>query len=207
MSTPDVPSPPEARALWRAVFGNDHPVEVEIGPGRGEMLLTYAAAAPATNFFAIERSAGAADAIGAKAARRGLHNVRVIAADARCVLAYVLADASVAAYHIYFPDPWPKTRHRTRRLASRPFARDLARTLLPGGALHLASDLRPLLDEFAVHLACAGLVPEAGATPPAPRPTTAYERKYAWAGTHYLRFGRPLPADEDGAPAPVCADE
>ena|SRR5437867_45584 len=207
MSIPIVASPPQARALWRAVFGNDHPVEVEIGPGRGEVLLAYAAAAPATNFFAIERSAGAAEAIGAEAARRGLHNVRVIAADARCVLAHVLADASVAAYHIYFPDPWPKTRHHARRLASRLFARDLARTLLPGGALHLASDLRPLLDEFAAHLVRVGLVPEAGATPPAPRPTTAFERKYARAGTHYLCFGRSRRGDEDGAPAPVSADE
>jgi tRNA (guanine-N7-)-methyltransferase len=207
MSTPVVPSPPEARALWRAVFGNDHPVEVEIGPGHGEVLLAYAAAAPATNFFAIERSAGAAEAVGAKAARRGLHNVRVIAADARCVLAHLVADASVAAYHIYFPDPWPKTRHRTRRLASRPFARDLARTLLPGGILHLASDLLAVVDDFAAHLARAGLVRETGAMPPAARPTTAFERKYAGAGTHCVCFVRPRRGDEDGAPAPVRADE
>src|SRR5438445_71416 len=77
----------EIRLPWAAVFGNDHPVEVEIGPGRGDLLLALAAAAPATNFFAIERAARAAAAIAEKAAERRLTNVRVVAGDARCVVA------------------------------------------------------------------------------------------------------------------------
>src|SRR3989441_4535444 len=78
----------ETRVSWAAVFGNDGPVEVEIGPGRGELLLTFAAAAPATNFFAIERAARAAAAIMEKAAERRLANVRVVAGDARCIIAH-----------------------------------------------------------------------------------------------------------------------
>jgi len=194
----------ETRVSWAAVFGNDRPVEVEIGPGRGELLLAFAAAAPATNFFAIERAAGAAAAIMEKAAERRLANVRVVAGDARCIIAHPVPDASVAAYHIYFPDPWPKTRHRARRLSDPSFAAELLRTLARGGVLHLASDLRHLLDDFAAVLAAAGLVPEAGAVPPPGRPTTAFERKYAQAGTHYARWRRP---GERGAPAPVRADD
>src|SRR2546422_9821168 len=72
----------EIRLPWAAVFGNDHPVEVEIGPGRGDLLLTLAAPAPATNFFAIERAARAAAAIAEKAAERRLTHVRVGARDA-----------------------------------------------------------------------------------------------------------------------------
>src|SRR5437763_9414175 len=102
-------------AMWREVFGDDRPVEVEIGPGRGEMLLAFAAARPGTNFFAIERLPGAADAIMARAVGRRLANVRVVVADARCVIGRLVAEASVTAYHLYFPDPWPKTRHRGRR--------------------------------------------------------------------------------------------
>ncbi len=181
----------EIRLPWAAVFGNDHPVEVEIGPGRGDVLLALAAAAPAINFFAIERAARAAAAITEKAAERRLTNVRVVAGDARCVVARLVAEASVAAYHLYFPDPWPKTRHRARRLTDPSFAAELARTLAPGGVLHLASDLAHLVDDFAAILAAAGLVPEAGAALPPARPTTAFERKYAQAGTHYARWRRP----------------
>jgi len=76
----------ETRVPWAAVFGSDRPVEVEIGPGRGDLLLALAAAAPATNFFAIERAAHAAAAITEKAAARRLANVRVVAGDARCVV-------------------------------------------------------------------------------------------------------------------------
>ena len=181
----------ETRVPWAAVFGNDRPVEVEIGPGRGDVLLALAAAAPATNFFAIERAARSAAAITAKAVERRLTNVRVVTGDARCIIARLVPDASVAAYHIYFPDPWPKTRHRARRLNDPSFAGEVARTLARGGVLHLASDLRPLVDDFAAVLAAAGLVPEAAAVPPPGRPTTAFERKYARAGTHYARWRRP----------------
>jgi tRNA (guanine-N7-)-methyltransferase len=186
---------------WSAIFGNDRPVEVEIGPGRGHVLLSFAAAASATNFFAIERAARDAAAIAEKATVLRLGNVRVIAGDARCIIAGLIADASVAAYHVYFPDPWPKRRHHPRRLVDASFAAELVRTLVPGGALHLASDLRPLIDGFTAVLAAAGLVAEVR-TPPR-RPTTSYERKYARTGTHYVRLVRP---QKIGAPAPVTAD-
>src|SRR5207249_12175208 len=171
--------------------GNDRPVEVEVGPGRGELLLAYAAAAPSSNFVAIERAARAAAAIMEKVAARRLANLRVVAGDARCIIARLVPDASVAAYHVYFPDPWPKTRHRARRLTDPSFAGEVARTLAPGGVLHLASDLRHLVDRFAAVLAATGLVPERGAVPTSGRPTTAFERKYAQAGTHYARWRRP----------------
>jgi len=192
----------ETRVSWAAVFGNDGPVEVEIGPGRGELLLAFATAAPATNFFAIERAARVAAAIMEKAAARRLANVRVVAGDARCIIARLVPDASVAAYHVYFPDPWPKTQPRARRLTDPRFAAELARTLTRGGTVHLASDLRPLIDNFTAVLATAGLVAQPGAKPPAGRPTTAFERKYARAGIHYARFVRPRGT---GAPAPVRA--
>jgi len=175
---------------WCTVFGNDRPVEVEIGPGRGELLLAFAANAQQVNFFAIEHERRAAEAIMAGAVARDLHNVCVVAGDARCVVGRLVPDASVAAYHLYFPDPWPKRRHRRRRLVSGGFARDLFRTLLPGGALHLATDLHPLLDDVGAHLVRGGLVHLPDAAPPS-RPTTAFERKYARAGTHYARFIRP----------------
>jgi tRNA (guanine-N7-)-methyltransferase len=180
------------RVPWSTVFGDDRPVEVEIGPGRGDTLLAFAAARPATNFFAIERAARAAEAIAARATGCGLANVRVVAGDARCIVERFVADASVAAYHLYFPDPWPKTRHRDRRLSTASFARALARTLVPGGAVHVASDLRGVVDALVARLVSSGLAPVPDAAPPPGRPITKFERKYATGGTHYARLVRQM---------------
>jgi tRNA (guanine-N7-)-methyltransferase len=181
----------DERITWRDVFGNMHPVEIEIGPGRGDVLLGYAGAAPGTNFFGLERLPGAAEAIMQRAVRRGLTNVRVIAGDARCIVARCVPDASVTAYHVYFPDPWPKTRHRRRRLATVELGEVLRRTLVIGGVVHVASDLRDLLEEICHAFTRAGLVRARDAAPPAGRATTAFERRYASAGTHYARLLRP----------------
>lgn len=174
---------------WSAVFDNAAPVEVEIGPGRGEVLVALASAAPAVNFFAIEHSAGRVEAIRRKVAARGLGNVRVVAGDARCIVARLVPAASVTAYHVYVPDPWPKNRHHRRRLAGFAFAAAVARTLVPGGAAHVATDLPVVLDDFVLHLVGAGLRLVRGAPAP-PRPTTSFERRYALAGTYYVRFDR-----------------
>lgn len=177
--------------LWEHVFGNVRPVEVEIGPGRGDVLLAFAASRREVNFFGIERIAPAAEDIVAAAAQRGLPNVRAVGGDARCIVATVIPPSSVRAYHVYFPDPWPKTRHRHRRLfQDGDFARHMARTLEPDGLVHLASDLAPLLAQMRAALVRAGfLILEAPGTAPV-RPTTKYERRYGAAGTHAATLRR-----------------
>src|SRR6185295_12749355 len=152
--------------------------------------LGLAAAAPGTNFFAIERTNGSVAAIERKVVARGLPNVRLVAGDARCVVAHLVPADSVAAYHVYFPDPWPKRRHHRRRLAATDFATALARTLVPGGAVHVASDLPSVVEELAVHLGDAALVRDRTAIPPL-RPTTSFERRYALEGTCYACWRRP----------------
>jgi tRNA G46 methylase TrmB len=152
---------------WRAVFGNAHAVEVEIGPGLGDVLLAYAASAPGTNFFGIEHRPGAADAILRRAARLGLRNVRAVTGDARCIVAHLVPDASVSAYHVYFPDPWPKRRHHRKR--------------------RLSGQATAAADAFVR----AGLERVPNPVPPPGRPITLFERKYACAGTHYARLLRP----------------
>jgi tRNA (guanine-N7-)-methyltransferase len=178
----------DAPVPWTAVFGDPRPVEVEIGPGRGERVLAAAAARPSVNFFGIEVRGGAAQAINERAARLGLRNVRVVAGDVRWIFRLV-ADGSVAAYHIHFPDPWPKTRHRERRLATPAFAREIARTLAPGAAVHVASDLPPVVEAFVRQLSAEGLVRVPDATPPR-GPKSSFEQRYARTGTAYARFVR-----------------
>ena len=168
-------------ALWTFIFGNDRPVEIEIGPGRGDVLLAFAAARPEVNFFAIEHVRGAVERLAARLDAAAATNARVITADASCVVRTLVPDRSVAAYHIYFPDPWPKRRHQRRRVVTPDLVDALRRTLIPGGAVHIATDLGWLYAIMTETLTGGGFV-DTNTTAPT-RPTTRFERKYAAAGT------------------------
>jgi tRNA (guanine-N7-)-methyltransferase len=183
-------APPE---VWRYIFGNDRAVEVEIGPGRGDVLFTFATQAPEVNFYAVEVRSIQAAHLAESARARGLGNVCVIAGDARCLVTQLVPSASVSAYHLYFPDPWPKTRHRHRRLFQAGFAEGLRRTLAPGGRVHVASDLPWLFAAMDTHLARAGFVPDPMGSP-RPRPVTRFERKYGRDGIHARSYAPPAAA-------------
>jgi len=147
----------EMDRFWTAIFGNDQPVEIEIGPGTGTFLLAAAAHYPGTNFFGIEHARGRAFRLQAAIATRGLTNARVIAADAACVVATLTPPASVRAVHIYFPDPWWKRRHHRRRLFTAEFAVGLARMLVPHGRLCVATDVEEVFALVLRTLAGSGL--------------------------------------------------
>jgi tRNA (guanine-N7-)-methyltransferase len=177
---------PDAASLWSAVFGNDRPVYVEVGPGRGEFLLRTAREDPGHNYFAIERSRGRAREIERSLAKHGvLPNVRVLNADAACTLA-LLPDASVAGYYVLFPDPWWKLRHHRRRLLTPDFVATLRRTLVSGGTIQLATDVAGY---FAVAQECLNADPgleliESGL---ASAPSTSFSRKAQRLGTPVYR--------------------
>jgi tRNA (guanine-N(7)-)-methyltransferase len=126
--------------LWREIFGDDRPVEVEVGPGRGEFLLAAAAAHPERNYFAIERSHSQTRLVAARLDAAGLANARVLQGDATCIL-QLLPDACVSAFHVLFPDPWWKRRHHRRRFWSATAVAHLRRTLVAGGTIGLVTDV------------------------------------------------------------------
>ncbi|TMA71936.1 MAG: hypothetical protein E6J72_21125 [Deltaproteobacteria bacterium] len=202
MSTAPAADRPQGNAFWRAIFGNDAPVEIEIGSGDGTFLLTRAVAAPRGNLLGIERAPRKAERLAARVARLGLANVRTLGADATCVLAMVPA-ASLGAYHVYFPDPWPKRRHARRRIFSPAFVRLVARTLVDGGELSVATDVGDYMATIDAVIRESG---EFAALPfgdDHPGLDTAFARKYRAEGrTLFLgRFARlPRAASEtDGA--------
>lgn len=125
---------------WRQVFGNERPVAVEIGPGRGEFLVTTARDHPERNFFAIEHSASRTAETTARLARLGVTNARVICGDATCLIELFPA-ASVTAFYVLFPDPWWKRRHEKRRVWTPRFVAGLRRALAPGGTIELVTDV------------------------------------------------------------------
>jgi tRNA (guanine-N7-)-methyltransferase len=127
----------------RLVFGREAPLEIEIGAGRGDFIIERAAMAPHCNFLAIEIAGAVAQLLALRAGRRELSNLRVACMDARTLVNLMLPERSVSAYHIYFPDPWPKARHAKHRLFTPYFVRNLHRTLTAGAPLYVASDVYP----------------------------------------------------------------
>ncbi|RPI89482.1 MAG: tRNA (guanosine(46)-N7)-methyltransferase TrmB [Planctomycetaceae bacterium] len=134
----DLPAPP---IDWRAFFGNDQPVELEVGSGRGLFLVTAGTRQPLRNFLGIECDFKEARRAAERIRKRGLPNVRLLGADARLVLAEYVVAGSLSALHVYFPDPWWKRRHHKRRLFTPSFLDQVARVLEPGGLLHAWTDV------------------------------------------------------------------
>ena len=179
-------------SLWSTLFGNNQRVEIEIGPGTGTFLLSIAGERPEQNYFAIEHSHSRTVHLEAAAAARNLYNVRVIHADASCVVGTLVPAASVAAYHIYFPDPWWKRRHHRRRLFTPDFARALARTLEPMGRVYVATDVDDVFALMRATLDATRAFVELGNTP-SPRTTvTSFERKGVARGAtiHQATFAK-----------------
>lgn len=123
-----------------ALFQNGRPVEVELGAGDGSFLIQWAAENPDTNFLALERLLGRLRKVERKARRSGLKNVRALRLEAAYFAGYLLPRESVAAFHIYFPDPWPKRKHRQNRLLNEAFTEVLRAALPVGGLVYLRTD-------------------------------------------------------------------
>jgi tRNA (guanine-N7-)-methyltransferase len=133
----DLPKPFDVESL----FGRTGPVELEIGSGKGLFLSTAAAAHPERNFLGTEVVAKYARFAAARCVKRELANVRVMSGDALRLLSELIPESSLAAVHVYFPDPWWKKRHHKRRVFRPSFVKDVERTLVPGGSLHFWTDV------------------------------------------------------------------
>ncbi len=121
-------------------FGRTAPLVLEIGSGMGETTAAIARAHPEADFIAVEVHGPGIGSLLNRIVSEGLHNLRVIRHDAAEVLEHMIPDDSLAAIHLFFPDPWPKKRHHKRRLVQAQFAALAARKLAPGGVLHAATD-------------------------------------------------------------------
>jgi tRNA (guanine-N7-)-methyltransferase len=156
---------PEGQAPldWPSVFGRRAPVILEIGFGNGEALVAAAAAHPENNYLGIEVHRPGVGSLLRRIEVGTLNNVRVLLGDASEILAQRIPDASLAAVHLFFPDPWPKKRHHKRRLVQPEFAALVARKLEAGGYFHLATDWPAYAEHVAAVLSrTEGLVDASG---------------------------------------------
>ena len=169
------------------LFPGNQPLEVELGSGDGSFLVDYAARHPQINLIGVERLLGRLRKIDRKGRRAGLANLRCVRMEASYFLEYLLPENSVQAIHIYFPDPWPKRKHRKHRLINPPFAKTARQALAPGGVVWLRTDdadyfaqmrevfgASPFFQETETPAALAGLV-------------TDFERDFNQKGIQTLR--------------------
>jgi tRNA (guanine-N7-)-methyltransferase len=163
-----------------AVFGRAAPLVVEIGFGMGQATAAIAAERPDTNFLGIEVHEPGVGALLQLIDEQQLRNLRIVRHDAVEVLTSMIAPGSLAALHVFFPDPWPKKRHWKRRLIQAPFVALAASRLAPAGVLHCATDWQPyaeqMLEVLAAEPALVNTV-HAYAPRPAYRPETKFERR------------------------------
>lgn len=163
-----------------SVFGNDHPVILEIGCGMGETSAAIAQANPHLNYLGVEVYPAGVGSLLRRIESMGLRNLRVVSHDAVEVLQVMIGPDTLAGAHIYFPDPWPKKRHHKRRLIQPPFVELLSGRLAPGGYLHCATDWMPYAEQMLEVLqACPALRNRAQGYHPRPdsRPLTKFEAR------------------------------
>jgi tRNA (guanine-N7-)-methyltransferase len=181
----EVPARPGVPLDLAGLFGRVAPVVLEIGSGMGEATVAMAAADPDRDFLAVEvHTAGIANLM-AVVERLGLGNVRIARGDAIELVRHGLAPDSLDAIHVFFPDPWPKSRHHKRRLIQPAHVALLRSRLAPGGILHCATDWA----EYAAAMLCTltadpELVNTVDGYAPRPtrRPVTRFERRGVAAG-------------------------
>jgi len=141
---------------WREFFGNDHPVELDVGCGRGLFLFNASTSHPERNYLGLELDYKEGRRGARRLWKRELPNARVLGGDARVALSKLIPPGSVAGVHVYFPDPWWKRKHKRRRLFTDEFVDLAAAALETGGLLHSWTDvedyfsvIRALMDHHA----------------------------------------------------------
>jgi tRNA (guanine-N7-)-methyltransferase len=131
------------------------PLEIELGAGDGSFILAWATLNSDKNFIAVERLLGRLRKIEKRGSRGGLQNLRGLRIEISYFVGWLVPPRSVSAFHIYFPDPWPKKKHRRHRLIQAPFVEAMSRALAPGGVVYLRTDdmdyFQQMLEVFAAN--------------------------------------------------------
>ena len=162
------------------VFGRDAPLILEIGFGMGDATAQIAQTRPGDNFLCCEVHAPGVGSLLKRCGEEGIGNIRIVQHDAVEVLQHMLGPSSLDGVHIFFPDPWHKSRHHKRRLIQPAFVATLVRHLKPGGYLHLATDWAPYAEQILGVLSAEPLIKNTAqgyALKPDYRPLTKFENR------------------------------
>ncbi len=163
-----------------AVFQRRAAKVLEIGFGMGESSAEIAANQPQIDFIGVEVHTPGVGSLLKQIGARELQNVRIIQHDAVEVLQHMIGENTLQGIHIFFPDPWPKTRHHKRRLIQTDFVHRLANRLEPGAYLHVATDWQAYAEHILETLTQEPLLQNTSAgyaTRPSYRPLTKFEQR------------------------------
>jgi len=175
------------RLDFAALFARPQAVEVELGCGDGGFLLAYSRQHPERCFLGVERLLGRLRKLDRKGRRAGLTNLRGLRLEAAYSVEYLLPPGSVQAFHVYFPDPWPKRRHWRRRLVNARFPALARRALVAGGRIYLRTDNPDYYAQMReVFAGQSGFVP-VGTPAELAALLTDFERDFAARGVPALR--------------------
>ncbi len=166
------------------VFSNSGPLEVDLGCGDGGFIAAQAERFPERNFLGIEKLGGRVLRASKKAARLGLRNVRVLRVESAYAIQYLLPPGSVDTVHLLFPDPWPKKKHRRRRIVTPEFLASVYGLLVPDGRFRIATDQENYFASIRELISDSGFMEM---TPPEGEtfPITTFEK-------HFVREGAPI---------------
>ena len=159
----------------KSVFPTFEKVVVEIGFGMGEATAHIAQHLPETAFIAIDLHPPGIGKLLGRIDEAKLSNIKVIEEDAHMVLHYMIEDQSIDAFHLYFPDPWPKKKHHKRRIVNPEFIEVIHTKLKIGGYFHIATDWVPYAERIEEVFAQSNLFSGGVVAKPAWRPLTRFE--------------------------------
>ena len=169
---------------FSAAFDRAAPTVLEIGFGMGEATAHIAGLMPEKNFLCCEVHTPGVGALLKRIDEQALTNIRILQHDAVEVIDHMLSLASLDGAHIFFPDPWHKTKHNKRRLIQSPLIAKLAARLKPGGYLHCATDWQPYAEQILEVLSAEPLLENTAdsasdgyAPKPGYRPLTKFENR------------------------------
>ena len=140
-----ISGPEEFRGQWNMFFGNENPLHIEVGMGKGRFITELAAAHPEINYIGIERYTSVLLKAVEKRSLLFLPNLYFLCVDAR-TLPDIFAEGEVDRIYLNFSDPWPKDRHAKRRLTSPQFMALYDRILAPEGQVEFKTDNMGLFD-------------------------------------------------------------
>ena len=178
---------------WHALFGNDHPIHVEVGTGMGQFVIGMALANPDVNYIGIEHFDNVIVAALEKAIEAGKpSNLRLFRANG-VELVDIFHPGEIDRVYLNFSDPWPKTRHIKRRLTHETFLKLYESVLVPGGEIHFKTDNRGLFEyslvsmsEYGMKLRYVSL--DLHAEMPEDNIMTEYEEKFSAKGQPIYRL-------------------
>jgi tRNA (guanine-N7-)-methyltransferase len=169
------------------IFQRPQLLEVELGCGDASFLVEYARRNPEINFIGVERLLGRIQKLDRKGRRAGLANLRGVRIESAYFLQWLLPPRSAAALHVYFPDPWPKQKHRRHRLVGGNFPALARAALAPGGRIYLRTDDADYFRQMTEVFAANGEFQEVETPAELAALPTDFEREFNSKGIQTLR--------------------